>query len=338
MRVLLRYVLPALVLGGFAFGEEQPVNDDFAAATGISALPFSDLVVNAAATREPGEPSGCGSMDKTVWYRLTVDEPTTIAASTDASEFPTSLAIYEGGSLGGLTMLDCDQFDPGPTPPPPGISAGDSSLTGVSVAGELQPGNTYYLQAGGYQEASGELRIDVFSTGVVSGRIFLDVNQNGQFDEGEEESGAVVTLKSLEGSRKTYTTGGGVFEFVVPAGDYLLEADPRFPGGLCIDGAPPFNPTSLNGCIRVSLPRFFTTPNPQRVSVRASESTVVDIGVRRGDAMVLTGIALSPCLTMQLKIPSACCTSWPSATARGIGLSRSFYPMHPHQQARLRRG
>ncbi len=278
-------------------GVGSPGNDDFSNATQIASLPFTDSVITVGASTEPGEPSGCGSMDKTVWYRISVDEPTTIAASTDGSDFTTSLAVYQGSSLAALSFVDCDQYDPGPPPPDPAPSAGAAtanSPTNVAVAAELVPGSTYFIQAGGYQGASGEFQIDIYVTGVVAGRLFFDPNRNGEFDEGDSGIGEhPVRLTSASESEITYTAGDGSFQFTVPEGEYSLEADDHFASFLCILGGLPFNPVSfLDACVTPPIPRFFTSPNPQNISVPTTQTTMADIGVRTGDAMVLTGIAL----------------------------------------------
>ena len=46
-----------------------PANDNFASATQISALPFSDTVDASLATVEPGEFTGYGQWTQSVWYR-----------------------------------------------------------------------------------------------------------------------------------------------------------------------------------------------------------------------------------------------------------------------------
>jgi len=271
----------------------QPGNDDFSDAVEIQSLPFADAVPNVAATIEPQEPPGCGSMVKTVWYRLSVDAPTSVGASTGDSGFPTSLAIYRGSSLGNLDLLDCDQFGPGPPPPAAAVPAGGGVLTSVKIAADLVPGSTYYIQVGGSGNESGEFALSVYTTGSVSGRLFLDLNVNGEFDGDDEGIGEhLLTLTSDSASFELYTLGDGNFTFLVPAGEYLLEANPIVSGTLCIDGAFPFNPASLHDCISPQLPRVFTTQNPQQVSVTSSQVTKADVIVRVSDGMTIVGIAL----------------------------------------------
>src|SRR5437763_1838196 len=61
--------------GNLQFSVSQvfpPGNDDFANATPIGALPFSDRQDLSAATAEPAEPrSGCFGSTNTVWYSFT---------------------------------------------------------------------------------------------------------------------------------------------------------------------------------------------------------------------------------------------------------------------------
>src|SRR5437870_2093012 len=77
-----------------------PANDNFADATVIAAIPFSDGPFSTAgATTEPGEPSPCGTIGTTVWYSFTPTQNGTIGADTFGSDYDTVLAVYTGNSL-----------------------------------------------------------------------------------------------------------------------------------------------------------------------------------------------------------------------------------------------
>ncbi len=84
-------------------------NDAFANATGISALPFSDVVNISAASMEAGEPpsscSGGASSQRTVWYAFTPAVTAVVRASVNAS-FSTVVGVYTGG-LGALAEITC---------------------------------------------------------------------------------------------------------------------------------------------------------------------------------------------------------------------------------------
>jgi len=78
-----------------------PANDNFADATVIAAIPFSDGPHSTAnATTEPGEPVPCGSIGATVWYSFTANENAVITADTFGSDYDTALAVYTGTPYG----------------------------------------------------------------------------------------------------------------------------------------------------------------------------------------------------------------------------------------------
>ena len=115
-----------------------PANDDFANATPISSLPFTDTVSLTEATTEGGEQPGCYGPSQTAWwsYRPTVD--TVIGADTFGSTISGSYVVLweaTGPGLGGLASKDCAIYY--------------SSLTQ-----KLHAGTTYYLQAGSFYGVS----------------------------------------------------------------------------------------------------------------------------------------------------------------------------------------
>ena len=100
-----------------------PTNDDFAAATPITGVPFAADPDVSAASVEAGEPLGCaGNGQRTVWYAFR--PPAT--GSYQASTFISPLAVYTGSSLSTLTQVGCG----GPSP----------------VIFHADAGTTYYLQ------------------------------------------------------------------------------------------------------------------------------------------------------------------------------------------------
>jgi PKD domain-containing protein len=83
-----------------------PPNDNFASATPVTSLPFSDNIDTTAATAEPGEPFPCGSTGGTAWYSYTPSQTGSVTATAPAP-FSVQLAAYTGGSLGSLTSVGC---------------------------------------------------------------------------------------------------------------------------------------------------------------------------------------------------------------------------------------
>src|SRR5438105_3254105 len=85
-----------------------PANDDFADATTIGALPFSDTPDLRTASTEPGEPSpGCfySNTNNTVWYSFTPGATQSITATTD--QYGVGIASYTGSSLASLSQIGC---------------------------------------------------------------------------------------------------------------------------------------------------------------------------------------------------------------------------------------
>jgi PKD repeat protein len=88
-----------------------PANDDFADATVISRLPFSDSVDTSAGSVEPSEPipscSYTGQPAGTVWYRYTPPSDGWVSATTFGSYPTTVFAAYSGAALGSLIEIVC---------------------------------------------------------------------------------------------------------------------------------------------------------------------------------------------------------------------------------------
>ena len=112
-----------------------PANDNFAAATVVSSLPFTDTVDPLAATTEPDEPLDCQLSGKhqTVWYQFAPPADTFVVADTAGSD-PSLLviALYHGSSLSHLELFACAR----PSSP--------ETHLGIKLDG----GQTYFFQVG----------------------------------------------------------------------------------------------------------------------------------------------------------------------------------------------
>lgn len=108
---------------------EPPVNDAFADATPVFALPFQNTVDTSGATVEQGEPSLCTppASEKTAWYTYTPAKSQSVIATIGAP-VPYGIAVYTGSSLTGLTQIGCQY--------------------GFPLAVQAQAGTTYYFQLG----------------------------------------------------------------------------------------------------------------------------------------------------------------------------------------------
>ena len=132
-----------------------PANDDFAAATVISSLPFTGSVDTLTATTEPDEPLDCGFYSKrqTVWYEFTPTADTFVVANTGGGDSSSlMIAVYEGTSLSDLELFACA----GPSYP-------DTRL-GVELDGDeayfFQVGTPFYGPIFFARSAGGELAED----------------------------------------------------------------------------------------------------------------------------------------------------------------------------------
>lgn len=91
---------------------EPPPNDDFADATVIGELPFSDTVdIGGAAVEEDELSSSCnfGGVFSTVWYAFTPPEDTVLVASASTGGANTALAVWTEINAG-FEEVDCDGF------------------------------------------------------------------------------------------------------------------------------------------------------------------------------------------------------------------------------------
>ena len=122
------------------------VNDNCADALPLHfGVPFSMTTVNATSTGDPVP--ACASAGKGVWF--TFNSPITgpVHISTCGSSFDTVLDVYTG-TCGALTSIACNDDN--------GLSC---SGVQASVSIDATANTTYYILAGGYNSASGELTI-----------------------------------------------------------------------------------------------------------------------------------------------------------------------------------
>ena len=126
-------------------GAARPSNDNFAAATVIWSLPFTDSADLTEATGEPGDPQTCATLLQTVWYSITPSTDEFIHADASGSaNFNTEIDVYreDGSGPEGLTVVDCGSY-------------------GRSVAIPLEAGKTYYIAAGNAWGFGGTLQVNV---------------------------------------------------------------------------------------------------------------------------------------------------------------------------------
>jgi hypothetical protein len=98
----------SILAAGIAYASDPPPNDNVAAATTVSAFPFTGTVDVAAATVESGEPScgGTRTPTRSIWYRVTAPDDGAVEVQVSgwtAGQYWLSRYAPEGVGFGGLT-------------------------------------------------------------------------------------------------------------------------------------------------------------------------------------------------------------------------------------------
>src|SRR5438874_7653415 len=110
-------------------------NDDFANATGISALPFSEVANLLSASAEAGEQTpSCAifypPVSRTVWYSFTPAVTGSVSARIVNASIASVVAAYTGSSVTSVSEIGCN-------------------VSGGNVTFRAQAGTTYHFLAGG---------------------------------------------------------------------------------------------------------------------------------------------------------------------------------------------
>ena len=111
----------------------------------VTSLPFIDAADTSEAgleAEEPQNPSCTDQIGGTVWYQFTPTVDVFVWANTIQSNFDTVLAVYVGDALPNLVQLDCSD---------------EAQGRGGQIFLVAEAGVTYYFQAGGYFDDTGEL-------------------------------------------------------------------------------------------------------------------------------------------------------------------------------------
>lgn len=145
----------------------QPANDDLAAATAVTALPFADSVDTTAASTETDEPTEdefCPPRGSTVWYALTLGSGQSVKVDTAGSDYDTTLAVYTGTNYSDLALVDCN----------------DDTFFGLQAAltFEAQAGVTYLIQVGSFGgDSGGNLELSIGEPGKLKGKPIIFKSQ-----------------------------------------------------------------------------------------------------------------------------------------------------------------
>ena len=131
-----------------------PANDAFANAAAITLNGgYAQLTgSNVAATKEPGEPAHAGNAGgHSIWWKWVAPASGGLNVDTGGSNFDTTLAVYTGGSVSGLTEVASNDNNPN------GNGAG--SLVRFLVTG----GTTYYIAVDGAGGDTGSCTLNVYT-------------------------------------------------------------------------------------------------------------------------------------------------------------------------------
>lgn len=109
-----------------------------------------------AATMQPGEPRSCGNTGATVWYQVYTQSAHPFIIDTAGSDFGTVIAVYEEGGF--------------EIPSPPDgfrqLACADGGVSGrARLRFDGQQYRSYWIQVGGHDGATGDLRLSVSCDG-----------------------------------------------------------------------------------------------------------------------------------------------------------------------------
>lgn len=135
-----------------------PANDDFANAFHLSGLRVQTPFSNEGASKEFGEPNHAHSGGASVWWRWLAPVDGTIRVETQAPNgsggFDTTLAVYTGSGVGGLTQVTQNDDCP---------DAGFGLYSCVQFTAEA--GQTYAIAVDGYAGAIGNAVLNLLQVG-----------------------------------------------------------------------------------------------------------------------------------------------------------------------------
>lgn len=137
-------------------------NDNLAEATQLLPLPYPTIFAQATfgASLEPFEQRPCGAIGSTVWYSFTAGLSGLVTANTLRSDFDTVLAAYDttttspAGGIGNTLACNDD-------------AGGTYGLRSV-ITFFVSQGETYLIQAGGYNLQAGDLRLNIAMDSVLT--------------------------------------------------------------------------------------------------------------------------------------------------------------------------
>jgi hypothetical protein len=121
------------------------LNDDFAERTSLAGEKIHVSASNVGASKQAGEPNHAGNAGgRSIWWSWTAHFTGRVVISTRDSTFDTTLAVYSGTSLTGLSLI-AENDDSNPVTP----------LAGSLVGFEGVKGQTYQIAVDGFRSGDG---------------------------------------------------------------------------------------------------------------------------------------------------------------------------------------
>ena len=157
------FALVSLLCASVAFAE-PPANDRFEDAQVVGpALPILAPGSNVGAGKEAsGEPYDVFAAGHSVWFNWTAPSDEVVTVDTCDSEFPTSLTVFRGSSLGALTEVGRDSNSDGRfCPDASGVTFRPVLGTTYSI---MVDGNGFYLPEGSPPVTEGSFELKVAAT------------------------------------------------------------------------------------------------------------------------------------------------------------------------------
>lgn len=121
-----------------------PANNAFSSAIALTGASGTTSGTNRLASKETGEPRHAGNAGgASVWWKITPTAASTISVNTAGSSFDTTLGIYTGSAVSGLTTVTSND------------DSGGTLQSAVSFSASA--GTTYYIAVDGYDGATGSI-------------------------------------------------------------------------------------------------------------------------------------------------------------------------------------
>jgi hypothetical protein len=200
----------------------QPANDDFASATVVSQLPFTDTINTVDATTALDDPN-CAGNGPTVWYSFTPssDVDVFVEANTFGSEYDTTVSVYTG-SPGNLAQLVCND---------------DTGSLQSRVVFNAIAGTTYYVMVGAFASGPGGNLIFTMDFAPPPLDISVTIDPKASFDPA---TGVAVVSGTVTCSRPVFVNVFGELRQRVSGHSEILGF---FGTGVPCDGETPWSAT-----------------------------------------------------------------------------------------------